>query len=334
MYLGIIDTVILGAKMKSIFLVFLSFISLTNFANSNEGIFAKLETSKGQVKIELFYEKTPLTVINFVGLAEGTKINSFKNGQPFYDGLTFHRVIDDFMIQGGDPKGNGTGGPGYQFVDEITDLKHDSPGILSMANSGADTNGSQFFITHVKTPWLDGKHTVFGKVIEGMEVVNKIENGDQIKKISIYRVGNKAKQFATDEDAFNKTEKEIQAASVSQKLKLIEDFVKKNYPNATINDAGFYSEIIQPGSGEKVKYGDEVELELDVVLDMGMSMRSGEPPLIFLAGEKKYRPVISNTVLEMKVGETRKVMATFEDVYGDKKGNMVLILTLKLLSAK
>ena len=139
-----------------------------------DGVFAIMETSKGDIVLELHYKETPLTVTNFVGLAEGT-LDATK-GKPFYDGLKFHRVINDFMIQGGDPKGNGTGGPGYRFEDEIVDsLKHDGPGVLSMANAGAGTNGSQFFITHVETPWLDGKHTVFGEVVEGYDVVKMIE---------------------------------------------------------------------------------------------------------------------------------------------------------------
>ena len=125
-----------------------------------EGLFAVLQTEKGQVVLELFFKETPMTVANFVGLAEGT-LDAAK-GEPFYDGLTFHRVISDFMIQGGDPKGNGTGGPGYQFADEFVDgYIFDKPGKLAMANSGANTNGSQFFITHVPTDWLNYKHTIF-----------------------------------------------------------------------------------------------------------------------------------------------------------------------------
>ncbi|MEQ8210384.1 MAG: peptidylprolyl isomerase [Lacipirellulaceae bacterium] len=138
---------------------------------------ATFTTSKGEIRLELFEDQTPKTVANFEKLAN----------DGFYDGLNFHRVIEDFMIQGGCPQGTGTGGPGYQFEDEfVADLKHDQPGILSMANSGPNTNGSQFFITHVPTPWLDGKHTVFGKVLgEGQSVVDAIEQGDKIEKVVI-----------------------------------------------------------------------------------------------------------------------------------------------------
>ena len=137
---------------------------------------ATIVTKHGEIKLELFDDKTPKTCANFEKLAN----------TGFYDGLTFHRVIADFMIQGGCPRGNGSGGPGYQFEDEFhPSLKHDSPGILSMANAGPDTNGSQFFITHVPCPWLDGKHTVFGKVIEGQNVVDQVEAGAEIQKISV-----------------------------------------------------------------------------------------------------------------------------------------------------
>ncbi len=180
-----------------------------------DGVYAEMDTSKGKILLQLEYEKTPLTVANFVGLAEGTKNYAKSPGEepklqnkPFYDGLTFHRVIKDFMIQGGDPQGSGSGGPGYRFRNEIDpSLKHDKAGILSMANAGPDTNGSQFFITHKDTPWLDGRHTVFGHVVEGQDVVNKIEKGDTIKTVKILRIGEKAKAFKGDESDFQKYSK-------------------------------------------------------------------------------------------------------------------------------
>ncbi len=162
-----------------------------------DGLYAKLTTTKGVILIKLEMEKTPLTVANFVGLAEGKIPNKAKEaGVPYYNGLTFHRVIANFMIQGGDPFGNGMGGPGYAFKDEFhADLKHDRAGTLSMANAGPTTNGSQFFITHGPTPHLNGKHSVFGYVIEGQGTVDLIRKGDQIKTMEIIRVGDKAKQF-------------------------------------------------------------------------------------------------------------------------------------------
>ena len=137
---------------------------------------ATIETNKGTIQLELYDDKVPKTVANFEKLA----------GEGFYDGLKFHRVIEDFMVQTGCPQGTGTGGPGYQFEDEfVADLKHDGPGVLSMANAGPNTNGSQFFITHVATPWLDGKHSVFGKVTDGQDVVNAIEQGDKMEKVTV-----------------------------------------------------------------------------------------------------------------------------------------------------
>lgn len=159
---------------------------------------ATFDTSRGPIKIELYPDKAPLTVANFVNLA--------KRG--FYDGLNFHRVIPNFMIQGGCPQGSGRGGPGYKFKDEcLPELKHSGPGILSMANAGPGSNGSQFFITHVATPWLDMKHTVFGHVVEGQDVVNKIAGGDKINSLKIVRVGEKAKAFKGDQADFEKFSK-------------------------------------------------------------------------------------------------------------------------------
>ena len=162
-----------------------------------DGIFATMETTKGTIVLDLEYKKTPVTVANFIALAEGTNtaVDAKYKGLRFFDGLKFHRVIADFMIQGGDPLGNGGGDPGYKFKDEITELKHDKGGVLSMANSGPATNGSQFFITHKATPWLNGKHTVFGHVVEGMNVVNSIAQDDVITKVTISRNGAEAKKF-------------------------------------------------------------------------------------------------------------------------------------------
>jgi peptidylprolyl isomerase len=164
---------------------------------TTDGIYAKIKTNKGMITIKLEYEKAPMTVANFVGLAEGKVKNTAKpEGTPYYDGITFHRVIADFMIQGGDPTGTGSGGPGYAFADEIEpSLKHDRAGTLSMANAGPATNGSQFFITHKDTPWLDGRHAVFGYVTQGQEVVNAIAMGDKMEKVTIERIGKAAQAW-------------------------------------------------------------------------------------------------------------------------------------------
>ena len=209
-------------KMKSLFATTFSVITIaissmsTKAADTKlaDGLYAEFDTSKGKIVCQLEFEKTPLTVANFVGLAEGTKNYSTdgsapkKQDKPFYDRLAFHRVIPNFMIQGGCPQGRGTGGPGYKFKDECKpELKHAGPGILSMANAGPVSNGSQFFITHVATPWLDGKHTVFGHVTEGQDVVNKIGMGDKINTLKIVRVGEKAKAFKGDQADFEKFSK-------------------------------------------------------------------------------------------------------------------------------
>ncbi|WP_310558128.1 peptidylprolyl isomerase [Flavobacterium sp.] len=167
--------------------------------NLPDGLYAQIETNKGTIITKLFYDKTPITVANFVTLAEGKNefiTNDNLKSKPFYDGLKFHRVIPEFMIQGGDPLGTGSGDTGYKFKDEITEMKFDKGGVLAMANNGLATNSSQFFITHLETPWLEGKHTIFGQVVgKGMDVVNKIEQGDFMVKVTIIRNGEAAKKF-------------------------------------------------------------------------------------------------------------------------------------------
>ena len=191
--------------MKFLKILLLVFLWVTTYgalvSNSQElgnGLYANMETSKGEIVLKLYYKRAPKTVSNFIGLAEGTKKSNKRDGTPFYDGIIFHRVIKNppFMIQSGDPEGTGRGGPGFQFADEFhQDLKHDRPGILSMANAGPNTNGSQFFITHIPTPHLDNKHSVFGEVVKGMEVVNSIVINDKINHLKILKIGDEAKNF-------------------------------------------------------------------------------------------------------------------------------------------
>ncbi len=200
--------------MKTKFILFFMAYSMmftceNKHTDLEDGLYAEFDTTMGKMLIKLTYEKTPVTVANFVALAEGNhpKVDKDFEGIKYYDGLIFHRVIDGFMIQGGDPKGDGSGGPGYKFLDEIDEtLIHDKPGILSMANSGPGTNGSQFFITEVPTPHLNFKHTVFGHIVDGIEIQDAISNVEtavadrpvidvRIKKLKIIRIGDKAKDF-------------------------------------------------------------------------------------------------------------------------------------------
>ena len=238
---------------------------------SDEGLFAKINTKHGEILLKLEHEKTPLTVANFVGLAEGEIENDDRpEGAPFYDGLTFHRVINDFMIQGGCPDGTGAGDPGYKFPDEIhPSLKHDGPGILSMANSGPNTNGSQFFITHKETPWLDGKHTVFGHVVEGMEVVNMVKQGDVIQSIEIIRKGKEAQRFdakkvfvetmkeAKEMEA--KRQAEMKAAAKASFMADLEP-LKEDIAKAKTTESGMMYIIHEEGKGPKATMGQNAKV--------------------------------------------------------------------------
>ena len=256
-----------------------------------EGIFATIATNKGNIVVQLEYQKTPITVANFIALAEGK--NAFVTdaklkGKPFYDGLKFHRVIKDFMIQGGDPLGNGSGNPGYAFKDEITDLKHTKGGILSMANSGPASNGSQFFITHKETPWLDGKHTIFGHVTKGMDIVNLIAQDDVILKVTIARIGASAKAFDAPKvfsdyysnkaedakkqaliDAENKTKQaavEAEAKRVYQEkyagvIAAKSAYIADTKATGTKTPSGLIYKITQKGTGVKPVDGTQVNIK-------------------------------------------------------------------------
>jgi len=231
----------------------------SNYPDLEPGLYADIQTDKGTILIKLATEKAPITVANFVSLSEGKnpKVSEDYQSKRFYDGLKFHRVIKDFMIQGGDPLGNGSGNPGYRFDDEFSDLTHDGPGILSMANSGPATNGSQFFITHKATPWLDGKHTVFGAVVEGQAVVDSIEQNDVIQKINIIRKGSDARKFDAPkifEDYFENREaiakeKEAKKAELSEQNATKFEALKEQ---AKLTSSGLQYIITEKGSGKNV----------------------------------------------------------------------------------
>lgn len=298
-----------------------------------DGIFAIMETSKGDIVLELHYKQTPLTVTNFVGLAEGT-LDAAK-GKPFYDGLKFHRVIEDFMIQGGDPQGNGTGGPGYRFNDEIVpELKHTGPGILSMANAGtapdgSGTNGSQFFITHVATPWLNGKHTVFGKVVTGQDVVNAIKQGDKIVKVTIIRQGADAEKFTASQSDFNKLNAEIaekakKAVEEAQASTLNE--IKTKFPKATKSPEGIFYQILKEGTGSKIGKNKNVSVEYKgYFLDNNVFDQSaGRGPLEFTTGAGQMIPGFDIMTQDMKIGEKRTMVLPPEFAYGSRgAGNVI-----------
>ena len=286
-----------------------------------DGVFAIMETSKGEIVLELHYKETPLTVTNFVGLAEGT-LDATK-GKPFYDGLKFHRVISDFMIQGGDPKGNGTGGPGYRFEDEIVEsLKHDGPGVLSMANAGAGTNGSQFFITHVETPWLDGKHTVFGRVLEGQDVVNKIVQGDKINKVTIVRQGDEASKFTATQADFDGLRAKVAKENAEKKAKEQEAIIasiEATFPDATKTADGIYYKVTKEGSGITCGAGKNVAVHYTGYFLDGQVFDSsqGRGTLDFRTGAHQMIPGFDVMVQEMKVGEKSTVVLPPSMAYGD-----------------
>tara|TARA_B100001093_G_scaffold519149_1_gene606775 strand:- start:15228 stop:16160 length:933 start_codon:yes stop_codon:yes gene_type:complete len=251
------------------------------------GIYAHFKTSKGSIKLKLTQDLTPGTVGNFVALAEGDMENSVKRqGEAYYNGLKFHRVIHDFMIQGGCPLGTGTGDPGYKFDDEFhPELRHDKAGVLSMANAGPASNGSQFFITHTATPWLDDKHTVFGFVVEGQDVVDAIEQEDLIESLSIERIGAEAESWHAIE-AFRNFEGARQERLVEEKKKR-EDATKTLVEGFEQTPSGLYYKILDEGSGENPTRGSQVSVHYEGQLINGQVFDSSfkrNDPIAFTLG--------------------------------------------------
>lgn len=312
-----------------------------------DGLYAKFVTSKGDITVKLEPEKTPLTVTNFVGLVEGTKDFRDSKGRTegrYYDGLKFHRVIDNFMIQGGCPLGSGTGGPGYNFPDEFDpSLKHDRPGILSMANAGPGTNGSQFFITHVPTPWLDNKHSVFGHVVSGQDVVNAIRQGDTITTIEIIRVGDAAKSFKADQDAFDRLLGDMEKIKAEKERMRQEQemaMIKEKWPNAEKTDSGLMYQVVSAGSGnEKPSPGDTVSAHYTGMFMDGRKFDSsvdrGEP-IRFPVGTGRVIKGWDEALLDMKKGEKRILIIPPDLAYGPRgRGpippNSTLVFEVELL---
>ncbi|MGB1370029.1 MAG: peptidylprolyl isomerase [Flavobacteriaceae bacterium] len=342
----------------------LSTLSCQNkYPELGNGLFAEFATTKDTIIVELFYDKTPLTVANFVGLAEGThpKLADSVQGIPFYNGTIFHRVINEFMIQGGDPSGTGMGKPGFTFGDEFDEtLKHDKPGVLSMANSGPATNGSQFFITEVPTPWLDNKHSIFGQVIKGQEVVDSISNVQvmpgsnkplediRILSLNIIRQGFGAKRFNAaktwnrefpllEEKRLKKIEEAKQEAERQKKiaeekmetaaaeiLPVLEDYKSK----ATTSDSGLLSYTIKEGTGEKPKQGQSVKLYYQGYFTDGKLFGTNVKDIDIKCGtydEKKEQRGFYN-LMPMQISADAQMIPGFkEGVFNMKKGDKTFL---------
>lgn len=293
-------------------------------ADLSDGLYAKMNTDKGIIILQLYYKQAPLTVTNFAGLALGKMDTDVKKGEKFYDGLTFHRVIPDFMIQGGDPEGTGRGGPGYRFQDEFSpELKHDGPGILSMANAGPGTNGSQFFITYKATPWLDGKHTVFGKVVKGMAVVNAIQKGDKIKTVEILAIGDEAKAFRTDQTGFDAIISNRRADITNKRANDMDTFKKQmheKYPDAVETESGLMYVPVKDGSGPAVTPGATVQVHYTGMFTNGKKFDSSKDrgkPIKFVLGKGQVIKGWDIGIEGMKKGETRQLLIPYPLAYGE-----------------
>jgi peptidyl-prolyl cis-trans isomerase A (cyclophilin A) len=309
----------------------------------NDGLYAKIKSSKGDILIQLEFEKTPGTVGNFVALAEGTLENSIKpQGQKYYDGLKFHRVIPDFMVQGGCPSGTGTGGPGYQFEDEFhVDLRHDTPGVLSMANSGPGSNGSQFFITHIATPWLDNKHTVFGKVIEGQSVVDAIAQDDIMESVEIVSVGKAAEAFNAIE-AFRSFEggRERKIAEAKAKMDTELDKLASGFEKT---ESGLRYQILQKGTGAQAEKGKMVSVHYKGQLTDGTVFDSSyqrKQPIDFTVGIGQVIKGWDEGLQLLQVGDKARLVIPSNLAYGSQGAGGVippdatLIFDVELMDVK
>jgi peptidyl-prolyl cis-trans isomerase A (cyclophilin A) len=297
-----------------------------------DGLYASFNTTKGEILIRLEFEKTPMTVCNFVGLAEGKINNDAKGaGEPYYDGLVFHRVIEDFMVQGGDPEGSGSGGPGYRFADEFhPELKHDEPGVLSMANAGPGTNGSQFFITHGPTDWLNGKHSVFGKTIQGQDIVDAIEQGDKIETLKIIRKGDAAEAFQADGASFEALQKGIVDRENQQKEESQAGVLKQieaDYAGAQITDSGMRYVVHQEGEGDKPTKGTQVKAHYTGTLLDGTKFDSSVDrgqPFEFSVGAGQVIQGWDEAFLDMRKGEKRTIVLPPDLGYGSRGAGGVI----------
>ena len=305
-----------------------------------EGLYAQIKTNKGEIMLILHHDKSPGTVANFINLSEGKIKNSHKPmNVPYYDGLKFHRVIPDFMIQTGCPNGTGTGDPGYKFDDEFhPELRHNKPGILSMANSGVSTNGSQFFITHVATNWLDDKHTVFGEVVEGLDIVNEIQQDDVIDSIIILRVGDEAEKWNSTE-VFNnfKDKKEILIKQKQLKEQQIIENLSKDFE---VTPSGLRYKILNKGNGDSPTKGDKVKVHYkgmlidETVFD---SSYKRNQPIEFNVGIGQVIPGWDEGIMLLKKGEKAKFIIPSNLGYGEAgaggviPSNATLVFEVELL---
>ena len=307
------------------------------------GLFATISTSKGEIKIELEFEKTPGTVGNFVGLSLGLISNSIKPlGEAYYNGLKFHRVINDFMIQAGCPLGTGTGDPGYKFDDEFhNELKHDRPGVISMANAGPSTNGSQFFITHLETPWLDNKHTVFGNVIDGMDVVNSISQNDEIISIKINAVGDKAKAFdaAKAFEDFNKSKADRIKKEKENELKMLKDLSK----GFSKTSSGLLYKFEKENNSHKPSNGNKVKVHYKGMLLDGTVFDSSfkrNQPIEFTLGVGQVIKGWDEGISLLGIGDKASFIIPSDLAYGASGAggvippNATLVFEVELISAE